>query len=122
MDRFVKDDPEGLDRFIGEKGAQLSGGQRQGLALARLLLRRPRLLFLDEPTNAMDRDMEAEVVARLRALNAAGTGLVLCTHRPALADLASRWMVIDRGRKILDGPRDEVVAQLKQAAARRAAE
>jgi len=122
MDRFVKDDPEGLDRFIGEKGAQLSGGQRQGLALARLLLRRPRLLFLDEPTNAMDRDMEAEVVARLRELNAAGTGLVLCTHRPALADLASRWMVIDRGRKILDGPRDEVVAQLKQAAARRAAE
>jgi ATP-binding cassette subfamily C protein LapB len=122
MDRFVKDDPEGLDRFIGEKGAQLSGGQRQGLALARLLLRRPKLLFLDEPTNAMDRDMEAEVVARLRELNAAGTGLVLCTHRPALADLASRWMVIDRGRKILDGPREEVVAQLRQAAARRVAE
>lgn len=122
MDRFVKDDPEGLDRFIGEKGAQLSGGQRQGLALARLLLRRPKLLFLDEPTNAMDRDMEAEVVARLRELNAAGTGLVLCTHRPALADLAGRWLVMDRGRKILDGPRDDVVAQLRQAAARRAAE
>lgn len=122
IDRFVKDDPEGLDRFIGERGAQLSGGQRQGLALARLLLRRPKLLFLDEPTNAMDRDMEAEVVARLRELNAAGTGLVLCTHRPALADLASRWLVIDRGRKILDGPREQVVAQLKQAAARRAVE
>jgi len=122
MDRFVRDDPEGLDRFIGEKGAQLSGGQRQGLALARLLLRQPKLLFLDEPTNAMDRDMEAEVVARLRELNAAGTGLVLCTHRPALADLAGRWMVIDRGRKILDGPREEVVAQLRQAASRRAAE
>mgnify|MGYP003571130959 FL=1 len=122
MDRFVKDDPEGLDRFIGERGAQLSGGQRQGLALARLLLRRPKLLFLDEPTNAMDRDMEAEVVARLRELNAGGTALVVCTHRPALADLASRWLVIDRGRKILDGTPDTVVAQLKQAAARRAAE
>lgn len=122
MDRFVADDPAGLDRFIGERGAQLSGGQRQGLALARLLLRQPKLLFLDEPTNAMDRDMEAEVVGKLRELNHAGTGLVLCTHRPALADLASRWMVIDRGRKILDGPRDTVVAQLKQAAASRAAE
>ncbi|RBI71224.1 type I secretion system permease/ATPase [Roseovarius sp. TE539] len=122
MDRFVRDDPEGPDRFIGEKGAQLSGGQRQGLALARLLLRRPKLLFLDEPTNAMDRDMEAEVVARLRELNAAGTGLVLCTHRPALADLASRWLVMDRGRKLLDGPRDRVTADLRQAAARRAAE
>jgi len=122
MERFVKDDPQGLDRFIGERGAQLSGGQRQGLALARLLLRQPELVFLDEPTNAMDRDMEVEVVARLRALNAGGTTLVLCTHRPALADLADRWLVIDCGRVVLDGPRDTVITQMKQAAARRAAE
>ena len=67
------------------------------------MLRRPKLLFLDEPTNAMDRDMEAEVVARLRELNAAGTGLVLCTHRPALADLASQTPYNLELRVSLDG-------------------
>lgn len=121
MASFVAGDPSGLSRFIGEKGARLSGGQRQGLALARLLLRRPRLLFLDEPTNAMDRDMEAEVVTRLRALNAAGTGLILCTHRPALADLASRWVVMDGGRVILDDSRTAVIERLRKSAARKSA-
>ena len=116
MAAFVASDPAGLSRFIGEKGAQLSGGQRQGLALARLLLRRPKLLFLDEPTNAMDHDMEQEIVRRLGALNKAGTGLILCTHRPALAQLADRWVVMDGGRVIVDDTREAVIKKLKQSA------
>ncbi|MGR3405324.1 ATP-binding cassette domain-containing protein, partial [Roseovarius indicus] len=123
MAAFVSSDPAGLSRFIGEKGAQLSGGQRQGLALARLLLRKPRFLFLDEPTNAMDRHMEAAVVARLRALNAAGTGLILCTHRPALAELANRWVMMDGGRILLDDTRAKVIETMRRSATeKRAAE
>jgi ATP-binding cassette subfamily C protein LapB len=116
MDGFVASLPNGLGTFIGERGGNLSGGQRQGLALARLILRRPRVLFLDEPTNAMDRDMESQVTERLSALRDDGTALILCTHRPGLAALAGRMVVIDRGRKVLDGPSQEVLGTLKQAA------
>ncbi|MEM7731904.1 MAG: type I secretion system permease/ATPase [Pseudomonadota bacterium] len=116
MARFVAADPAGISRFIGEKGAQLSGGQRQGLALARLMLRKPKLMFLDEPTNAMDHDMEMEIVRRLRALNKAGVGMILCTHRPALAQLADRWVVMDGGRVIVDDTRQAVTEQLRKKA------
>ncbi len=109
----VEADPAGLARSVGEKGANLSGGQRQGLALARLLLRRPKLLFLDEPTNAMDQEMESVVATRLQHLNAAGTGLILCTHRPGLAEIATRWIVMDKGRVVLDGTRDVVKTRLQ---------
>jgi len=121
IDDFVSGLPSGLDHFIGERGQALSGGQRQGLALARLILRRPRLLFLDEPTNAMDREMETRVSARLAALAQAGTGLILCTHRPALAGIAGRMIVLDAGRKVLDGAADEVLAKLRTAAEAREA-
>lgn len=121
MDGFVAEAPQGLDLNIGEKGQRLSGGQRQGIALARLLLCRPKLLFLDEPTNAMDQQMEARVITRLRALSGEGVGLILCTHRQSLAALADRFAVLEAGRVALDGPQSEVVAQLRDAA-RRAAE
>lgn len=104
--------PGGLAHPIGPAGAHLSGGQRQGLALARLILRKPKLLFLDEPTNAMDRDMETAISARLGALAGQGIGLVLCTHRPGLANLASRLVVMDQGRVVLDGAREDVMAKL----------
>ncbi|MEM1429146.1 MAG: type I secretion system permease/ATPase [Pseudomonadota bacterium] len=122
MARFVTEAPEGLDLFVGERGARLSGGQRQGVALARLLLRRPKLLFLDEPTSAMDRDTEAEIALHLQTLVAEGTGLILCTHRPSLAGIAARWVVLDKGRKALDGSRDRVMAQLQGGPDRSAAE
>lgn len=109
---FVEADPEGLQRFIGQTGTHLSGGQRQALALARLLLRRPKLMFLDEPTNAMDREMEAAVAARLKALSEAGTGMILCTHRPGLAEIADRWIVMEGGRILLDDAPARVIARL----------
>jgi ATP-binding cassette subfamily C protein LapB len=119
MARFVAETPEGLDLFVGERGCRLSGGQRQGVALARLLLRRPKMLFLDEPTAAMDRDMEAEVARNLREVAAEGAGLILCTHRPSLAAVAERMAVMDRGRIALDGPRAQVLARLKANAGER---
>ncbi|GGH32486.1 ATP-binding cassette, subfamily C, LapB [Cribrihabitans marinus] len=119
LDETVAALPDGLDHYVGEQGARLSGGQRQAVALARLILRAPRLLFLDEPTNAMDQAMEAGVIARLRELNAGGTGLVISTHRQSLAAIAGRLVVLDRGRAVLDGPRAEVLARLQGQAAER---
>ena len=120
MDEFLASAPGGLDMFIGEQGNRLSGGQRQGVALARLLLRRPRLLFLDEPTNAMDQRMESLVIERLDELNRNGTGLILCTHRQSLAAMAARMVVMDQGRVVLDGPRNQVMAQLRDMSTARA--
>ncbi len=112
MDRFVGELPEGLDTFLGERGARLSGGQRQALALARLILRQPRLLFLDEPTSAMDHRMEAEIARRLKELPATGIGMIISTHRQSLAGIADRIVVMDEGAIVLDGPRDQIMAQL----------
>ncbi|WP_299408543.1 type I secretion system permease/ATPase [uncultured Roseobacter sp.] len=120
MDEFLAEAPEGLDMFIGEQGRRLSGGQRQGVALARLLLRQPKTLFLDEPTNAMDQRMQTQIIARLEELNLTGTGLIVCTHRQSLAAMARRLIVMDQGRVVLDGPRDDVLTKLRTMGAARA--
>jgi ATP-binding cassette subfamily C protein LapB len=117
MDSFTAANPDGLDLDIGEKGNRLSGGQKQGVALARLMLRKTPVLFLDEPTNAMDQQMEATVTQRLVALGKSQRTLIFCTHRMSLATLAKRFIVLDQGRKILDGPREDVLAQLRRAQA-----
>ncbi|MEM0948601.1 MAG: type I secretion system permease/ATPase [Pseudomonadota bacterium] len=122
IDTFVAELPDGLNFFAGEKGERLSGGQRQAVGLARVLLRQPKFLFLDEPTNAMDHQTEGLVTARLAELRAEGTGLILSTHRMSLAAIADRFIVIDKGRKILDGPKDEVMKRLTESAAASAEE
>ncbi|MDW3181611.1 type I secretion system permease/ATPase [Roseobacter sp.] len=120
MDEFLAEAPEGLDMFIGEQGKHLSGGQKQGVALARLLLRRPKTLFLDEPTNAMDQRMQTLIIDRLAELNKTGVGMVICTHRQSLAAMAERLIVMDQGRTVLDGPRADVLDKLRAMGAARA--
>lgn len=115
IEAFVAALPEGLGYFVGEKGERLSGGQRQALSLARLLIRRPKFLFLDEPSNAMDHQSEALLIERLRLLQKKGVGLILSTHRMSLAALAERFIVIEQGRKLLDGPRAQVLQQLSHS-------
>lgn len=121
MDVFISENPEGLHQFIGEKGNRLSGGQRQGLAIARMVLRNPKVAFLDEPTSAMDQQMEATITSRLAELSREGMGLILCTHRQSLADIADRVVVMEKGQKVLDGPRAEVAAKLREISAAKAA-
>ncbi|MEL7214860.1 MAG: ATP-binding cassette domain-containing protein [Pseudomonadota bacterium] len=108
--------PDGLDTFLGERGERLSGGQRQALSLARLMLRKPKILFLDEPTNMMDQTMEARIIERLTQASEQGTTVLLATHRQTLAQRASRYVILDRGRKAMDGPRDQVVSVLSRSA------
>lgn len=111
---FVASHSSGLEMQLSENGSRLSGGQSQALALARVLLKSPKLLFLDEPTNAMDQEMERIVCERLKELNAGGTTLILCTHRRSLAAVADRFVILDAGRKVLDGSKDSVIKTLKE--------
>jgi ATP-binding cassette subfamily C protein LapB len=121
MDDFVASHPEGLDLQVGEQGNRLSGGQRQGIALARLFVRQTPVLFLDEPTNAMDQQMEANVIARLAEIGQGARTVVFCTHRMSLANLADRFILLDQGRVVLDGPRMEVMEQLRAVQSQRLA-
>lgn len=114
LDRLVKAHPQGVHLPVGEMGQALSAGQRQLVALARGLLGRPRLLLLDEPTSAMDSQSEAHFITRL-AQATQGQAIVLVTHRPALLALVDRIVVLDQGRIVADGPRQQVLASLSAA-------
>ena len=108
---FIVRHPLGYDLPVGERGEGLSGGQRQAVALARVLLKRPNLLLLDEPTSAMDNRSEEQILRNL-PLYLEGKTILLITHRISLLRLVDRVLVLDGGRLIMDGPRDEVLARL----------
>jgi ATP-binding cassette, subfamily C, bacterial LapB len=112
LTEFVNRHPQGFDMMIGERGESLSGGQRQGVAIARAMLLDPPILLLDEPTSAMDFSSEAQFKDRLREVAQRKT-LIIVTHRTSLIDLADRIMVVDNGRIVADGPRDSVVEALQ---------
>lgn len=110
---FAQRHPRGYGLPVGERGQQLSGGQRQQVALARALLLDPPLLVLDEPTSALDAAGEERLIQRLGpALG--GKTLVLVTHRTSLLALVERVLVLDRGRLVADGPRDAVLMALRE--------
>jgi ATP-binding cassette subfamily C protein LapB len=109
---FVNRHPDGFDMMIGERGDSVSGGQRQGIAIARALLLDPPILLLDEPTSAMDFSSEQQFKQRLKELAAHKT-VVIVTHRNSLLDLATRVIVVDDGRIVADGPRDQVIQALQ---------
>lgn len=109
---FVRGLSDGLGHMVQEGGLGLSGGQRQSLLLARLLLRRPTVLLLDEPTAALDERAEVQVIERLRKLAPTRT-LVVATHRPALLQAVDRVLVLKNGGIVMDGPREEILARLR---------
>lgn len=113
VDAIAAAHPSGLTMPVGELGRALSGGQRQSVVLARMLLRRPKVLFLDEPTSAMDIGSEADFVHRLRDWLRPEQTLILSTHRVSLLDLVDRLVVLDKGTVVADGAKDQVLRQLK---------
>ena len=121
VDAFASRHPFGLNMPIVERGRNLSGGQRQSVALARLLIRKPKVLFLDEPTAAMDSATEKALIDRLRRIAESGVTLFIATHRDAPLVLVDRLLVFDQGKLAMDGPKDEVVAALQRTAAERQA-
>lgn len=112
LTEFVNRHPEGFDMRIGERGESLSGGQRQSVAIARAMLMDPPILLLDEPTSAMDFSSEQQFKQRLKEVAGHKTMLIV-THRNSLLELATRVIVIDDGRVVADGPRDQVIQALQ---------
>lgn len=108
---------QGLDHRIAEGGTGLSGGQRQQILLARTLLAAPQMILLDEPTSAMDDAAERAFVSHLGQLVAGGKGLIVATHRHRILNVVDRLIVVDRGRVIMDGTKDAVLAKLAEQAA-----
>jgi ATP-binding cassette subfamily B protein len=106
---FVQEQPNGWDTVVGERGARLSGGQRQRLAIARALVRDPRILLLDEATSALDPESEALVKEALERLMRGRTTLVVA-HRLSTVRQADRIVVLEHGRIVEQGSHDELMA------------
>ncbi len=113
---FLARDSAGFERQVGEHGRRLSGGQRAFLALSRAFISPCELLFLDEPTGAMDSRTERALVERLQQSLSDKQTLIVATHRPALFSLCDRIIIMDQGHVIADGPKEEILARAgKQA-------
>lgn len=110
---LVNQHPQGFDMLVGERGESLSGGQRQGVAIARAVINDPPIMLLDEPTSSMDYSSEDDIKRRLIEF-AQGKTVVLISHRTSLLDLAERIIVMDGGRIMADGPKEQVITALRQ--------
>jgi ATP-binding cassette subfamily C protein LapB len=115
-DIFLSRDAAGFDLPVGERGSRLSGGQKSLLVLARALVSPSKLLFLDEPTGAMDTQTEAYFIEHLKTALAPTQTLIVSTHRHQMLSIVDRLIVIDGGRIFADGPRDKILGSLGQAA------
>ena len=109
---FVSKHPLGYDIPVGEGGSNLSGGQRQSVAVARALVRDPSLFIFDEPSAMMDQTSERNLIERLNFAIKDKT-LILVTHRPTLLALVDRIIIVDNGTVVADGPKDKVLEALK---------
>lgn len=109
---LILSQPAGLGLELTEGGRGVSGGQKQLIALTRMLLAKPKVWLLDEPTGAMDSVSEARVVNLLREVAEEGATLAITTHKTALLPILDRLLVMQGGRLQLDGPRDAVLAKL----------
>jgi ATP-binding cassette subfamily C protein LapB len=109
---FVNAHPKGFDLEVGERGDTLSGGQRQGVGIARAFVTQPQIVLLDEPTSAMDHSGE-ETVKRNIAEATADKTMIVISHRNAMLELAERLIVIDSGQVVADGNKEDVTAALR---------
>ncbi len=113
-DGFVAGLPHGLDSQLGERGTTLSGGQRQRLSLARALVRRPRLLVLDDATSAVDPEVEARILAAMRRRHDDAGGdstLMLIAYRKATIALADEVLFLEGGRIVDRGTHEELLSR-----------
>ena len=113
---FAAGHPRGFGMPVGPRGERLSGGERQSVALARLLLANPRALLLDEPTSSMDTMLEARLVKNLKDFIGDRT-LIVATHRAPVLQLVDRIIWLDSGRLVADGPKADVLKRMSGVAA-----
>jgi ATP-binding cassette, subfamily C, bacterial LapB len=103
--------PLGMDLQVGERGFNVSGGQRQSIAVARAFITESPIVLLDEPTNAMDYNTEMKVIGNLKDAIKDKTVLII-THKPSILILVDRLLVMDDGNLVMDGPKEEVLSKL----------
>ncbi len=117
---FVRRLRDGLEHVVLEGGLGLSGGQQQALLLARLLIRQPQVMLLDEPTAAMDETSERQFIDRFRDWSRDRT-VVVATHRMRVLDLVDRIIIIDNGQILLDQSKDAALETMRSAGRSQAA-
>lgn len=108
---FAAQLPQGYATPVGPRGSFLSGGERQAVALARVLAMNPSALLLDEPTASMDNTLEAQLIDNLGQY-LGGRTLIVATHRAALLSLVDRVIWLEQGKVLADGPREQVLARI----------
>jgi len=106
---FIMELPQGYDTVVGERGLGLSGGQKQRIAIARALVRNPRILILDDATSAVDMETERKIQENLREAMAGRTTFIIA-HRIASLRHADEILVLDQGRIVQRGTHDELIA------------
>lgn len=111
---LVSSHSSGLDLPISEGGKGLSGGQKQLVAFTRLLLTKPDVFLLDEPTASMDNRQEQRCLQVLRQELTKGQTFIVSTHKTALLDLVDRLIIMDNQRIIIDGPKQAVLDELRK--------
>jgi len=114
---FVKSHPKGFNMQVGEGGRFLSSGQRQSVVLARAFLLEPIMLFLDEPSGNIDMASERLLIQRLKKAFRPDQTVIITTHRYNMLALVDRLIVLDNGRIVADGPREEILARLSRGVA-----
>jgi ABC-type bacteriocin/lantibiotic exporter with double-glycine peptidase domain len=108
LDEYIQSLPGGYDTVMGERGVRMSGGQRQRLAIARALIRNPRILVFDEATSALDSQTEREILDTLKDV-AKGRTVISITHRLAIAAMSDHVYVLEHGRLVEDGTHSRLV-------------
>ena len=111
--KLVASHSSGLDLPISEGGKGLSGGQKQLVAFTRLLLTRPSILLMDEPTASMDNRQEMQCIEVLKKEFGQGQTLIVATHKMPLLQLVDRIIIMDNQKIVMDGPKAQVLEQLK---------
>ncbi|MCH9644596.1 MAG: type I secretion system permease/ATPase [Gammaproteobacteria bacterium] len=109
----ISEHADGIDIQVGERGENLSGGQRQAVSIAQALINDPKFLIFDEPSTSMDDVNEAAFKDRIKNLLAGNRTFLLSTHKMSMLSLVQRIIVLDAGSIVLDGPKEEVLQALK---------
>jgi ATP-binding cassette subfamily B protein len=107
---FIASLPDGYDTMVGERGLKLSGGEKQRIAIARVILKNPRILVFDEATSALDSNSEQAILRELRAIAADHTTLVIAHRLSTIVD-ADQILVLEKGRIIERGTHQNLLAQ-----------
>ncbi len=113
VEDFSMRHPAGYDMPVGERGSFLSGGQRQAVALSRVLLLDPKVVFLDEPSGSMDLASERVLIKNLKQALRPDQTIIVSTHRYSMLDLVDRLLVLAEGKLVADGPKEKVLQALK---------